>query len=396
MFQDALRLHTCPGQNFVFGSVQGDIGMFPTAKYPVRNATGSLKDGDGYFKGILMLNGSNGEDEWTGYIPFDWIPQKINPDQMYLQSANQRTVNTSEYTEYYLAWRQAEGYRGRAIDRYLKNAAPHSITVEDMQRLQADVFDVPASVFIPKLLDAVNTYYTSSITDPWLNQTIEILTVWNETGTYADRAEIAPTIWDEFQWTYRDEVFLDEWDDAGIKWERKPQLPALEYLTVYNATSHWFNDTSTSQTENASYIMLRALNITIDSLRYSLGDEMSTWKWGSVHQIDIQYLMGVIPQFSIPKYPADGSGWTINVAGGHNVQAGPSMRMIIDFSNLAKNETFVGYLSYPGGQSGNPLSPHFRDNFELWRQYQYHGILFPLTTDDYPTDYIDTTVVFKP
>ena len=123
---------------------------------------------------------------------------------------------------------------------------------------------------------------------------------------------------------------------------------------------------------------------------------MTEWKWGSIHQIDIEYLMGVIPEFSIPKYPADGNGWTINVAGGHDVHAGPSMRMIIDFSNLAKNETFVGYLSYPGGQSGNPLSPHYRDNFELWRQYQYHGILFPLTIDAYPTDYIESTVVFKP
>lgn len=395
-FQDALRNYTVPGQNFVFGSVHGDIAMFPTAKYPIRNATGSIKDADGYYKGILLLNGSNGEDEWTGYIPFDWIPQKINPTQMYLQSANQRTVNTTEYQEYYLAWRQAEGYRGRAIDRYLRNAEPHSITVEDMQRLQADVFDVAASIFIPELLAAVNAYYPTTITDPWLNQTIEILTRWNECGTYAYRAEIAPTIWDKFQDMYMWETFYDEWADAGIGNLRKPQLPALEYLTIYNATSHWFNDTRTGITETASDIMLRALNLTIASLRDDLGDDMSTWKWGSIHQIDIQYLMGVIPQFSIPKFPADGSEWTINVAGGHDVQAGPSMRMVIDFSKLAKNETWIGYLSYPGGQSGNPLSPHFRDNFELWRQYQYHGILFPLNIDAYPTDYIKATAVFKP
>ncbi len=394
-FQNALRHHTVPGQNFVFGSVDGDIGMFPTAMYPIRNATGSIKDGDGYYKGILMLNGSSGEDEWTGYIPFEWIPQKINPDQMYLQSANQRTVNTSEYQQYYLAWRQAEGYRGRAIDRYLNTAEPHSITVEDMQRLQADVFDVAASVFIPKLLDAAYSYY-GTIADPWLNQTIEELTAWNLTGTYADRAEIAPTIWDEFMDRYMYETFYDEWADAGIANQRKPQLPALEYLTVYNATSHWFNDTRTPQTENASDIMLRALNLSITSLRNELGDDMIEWKWGSIHQIDIEYLMGVIPQFSIPKYPADGDRYTINVAGGHDVHAGPSMRMVIDFSNLAKNETWIGYLSYPGGQSGNPLSPHFRDSFELWRQYQYHGILFPLSVDDYPSDYIEATAVFKP
>ena len=398
-FRDAVRFYTAPGQNFVFGSVHGDIGMFPTAKYPVRNATGVLTDSDGYFKGILILNGSNGEDEWTGYIPFDWIPQKINPDQMYLQSANQRTVNTSEYTQYYLAWQQAEGYRGRAIDRYLKSAAPHSITVEDMQRLQADTFDVAASVFIPELLNAANAYY-GSIADPWLNQTIEILTAWNSTGTYADRTEIAPTIWDEFTGKYRYEIFSDEYADAGVSGERYPVYPAIEYLTRYNKTSHWFNDTDTPQTENASDIMLRALNFTITSLRSSLGDDMSEWKWGSVHQMDIQFLgFGMdspMPQLNIPKYPADGNRWTINVAGGHNVHSGPSMRMVIDFSNLARNDTYVGYLSYPGGQSGNPLSPHFRDIFELWKDYQYHPILFPLSIDEYPSDYIEATAVFMP
>ncbi len=400
MFQDALRYHTAPGINFVFGSVHGDIGMFPTARYPVRNGSGSLKDTDGYFKGILLLNGSTHEDEWTGYIPFEWIPQKINPDQMYLQSANQRTVNTTEYDKYYLAWQQATGYRGRAIDRYLKNAPLHSITVEDMQRLQADTFDVAASVLIPEILTAVDTYY-GNIADPQLNQTVEILTAWNLSGTYADRTEIAPTIWDRFQNEYIDETFRDEYIDAGIPNERKPQLSTLEYLTCYNATSIWFNDTRTSQTENASDIMLRALNDTITYLENRYGNDINEWVWGNIHQMEIQFLGfggfgGMIPAFDIPKYPADGNGWTINVAGGHNVHSGPSMRMIIDFSHLAQNDTYVGYLSYPGGQSGNPLSPHYRDNFELWKNYQYHSILFPQSLDAYPTDYIEATAVFKP
>ncbi|HUY00768.1 MAG TPA: penicillin acylase family protein [Candidatus Deferrimicrobium sp.] len=396
-FSNAVSYHTCPGQNFVCGTVQGDIGMFPYAKYPVRNATGSLKDNDGIFKGIFMLNGSNGEDEWTGYIPYEWVPHKINPDeQMYLASANQRTVNASEYQQYYLSYTFADGYRARAINRYLSKASTHSITVEDMQRLQADNFDVAASEFIPILLEYVNSYYSAGISDPLLNQTVEILTTWNETGTYADRTEIAPTIWDEFINTYLNQTFYDEYTTAGILGYVMPRVPALENMTRYNPTSHWFNNTFTPQTENSSDIMLLSLNISLLVLESKLGSDITKWKWGSVHQMDIQYLMGIIPEFNIPKYPADGNEWTINVAGGHSVQEGPSMRMIIDFSNLAKNETYVGYLSYPGGQSGNPISPHYRDIFELWKNYQYHAILFPLSISEYPTDYIEATAVFKP
>ncbi len=395
-FENAVRHHTCPGQNFVFGSIYGDIAMFPNAQYPVRNATGSIKDADGFFKGIFLLNGSNGKDEWTGYIPFEWIPHKINPDQMYLASANQRTVNATEYTKYYLSYTYADGYRGRAINRYLKAATPHSITVEDMQRLQADVFDVAASVFIPILLDTINNYFPSGISDPFLNQTVEILTEWNQSGTYAYHSKVAPTIWNKFIEFYRNETFFDEYYKADVLDYSMPRVPALENLTRFNPNSHWFNDTFTPQTENASDIMLRALNQTISELRKTLGDDMTKWTWGSVHKMDIQYLMGIIPQFNIPSYPADGDGWTINVASGYSVQSGPSMRMIIDFSRLAKNDTYIGYLSYPGGQSGNPLSPHYRDIFEYWKNYQYHSILFPLKIDDYPTDYIEATAVFKP
>ncbi len=395
-FQNALRQHTVPGQNFVFGSIFGDIGMFPTARYPVRNATGSLRDADGMFKGIFILNGSNGEDEWTGYIPFEWIPQKINPTQCYLASANQRTVNASEYTKYYLAYTYDEGYRGRAINRYLQNAAPHSITVEDMQRLQADTFDVAASVFIPILLDTIKTYYGSTIADPWLDQVVDILTAWNTSGTYADRTKIAPTIWDKFIGLYMNETLYDDYATANLAGTMYPLVPLLENLTRYNPQSHWFDDQFTIQTENSSHIMLRALNRTIQVLRTKLGENINNWEWGNIHQMDIQYLMGVIPQFNIPRYPADGNQWTINVASGYNVSAGPSMRMVIDFSRLAINDTYVGYLSYPGGQSGNPLSPHYRDSFELWKNYQYHPILFPIHIADYPTDYIEATVVFKP
>jgi len=395
-FQNALKLYTCPGQNFVFGSIQGDIGMFPTARYPVRNATGSIKDSDGFFKGIFLLNGSNGEDEWTGYIPFEWIPQKINPDQMYLASANQRTVNTTEYKKYYLSFTYDDGYRARSINRYLSAAKPHSITIDDMQRLQADTFDVAASVFIPYLLEAVKARYGGTISDPWLKQTIDVLTSWNRSGTYMDRAEVAPTIWYKYIDLFINATFYDDYAKKNLTGAMFPLVPSLENLMCYHPDSKWFNDTYTSQTENSTDIMLLALNRTIKALRTSLGDDITEWKWGRVHQMDIQYLMGVIPQFNIPKYPTDGDDWTINVAAGYNVHAGPSMRMIIDFSHLAKNDTYVGFLSYPGGQSGNPLSPHYRDSFELWKNCQYHSILFPLTSEVYPTDYIEATVVFKP
>jgi len=48
-----------------------------------------------------------------------------------------------------------------------------------------------------------------------------------------------------------------------------------------------------------------------------------------------------------------------------------------------------------GGQSGNPVSSHYDDNFNLWRNNDYHQILFPRTKDAYPESEIYSTVIFE-
>ncbi|MDE2822775.1 MAG: penicillin acylase family protein, partial [Chloroflexota bacterium] len=47
-------------------------------------------------------------------------------------------------------------------------------------------------------------------------------------------------------------------------------------------------------------------------------------------------------------------------------------RMVIDVGNWDEN-TFA----LPGGQSGNPLSPHYDDQFHLWARGE--GITIPWT-----------------
>ena len=48
------------------------------------------------------------------------------------------------------------------------------------------------------------------------------------------------------------------------------------------------------------------------------------------------------------------------------------MRLIVTLEPKTK-----GWFIYPGGQSGNPGSPHYTSFVELWRQGQY----IPVTID---------------
>jgi penicillin amidase len=79
-------------------------------------------------------------------------------------------------------------------------------------------------------------------------------------------------------------------------------------------------------------------------------------------------------------------GWGVRVSTG-----GPSWRMVIDMADV---EAAVGVL--PGGESGVPFSQHYTDQVDLWLNYRYHGLLFPLNTEELQAGAIESTIIFKP
>lgn len=45
----------------------------------------------------------------------------------------------------------------------------------------------------------------------------------------------------------------------------------------------------------------------------------------------------------------------------------PSLRMVVDFSNLGNSE-----IIHATGQSGHAFHPHYTDQMELWQRMAYH------------------------
>ncbi|MFX0175928.1 MAG: penicillin acylase family protein, partial [Candidatus Hodarchaeota archaeon] len=232
------------------------------------------------------------------------------------------------------------------------------------------------------------------------NLSIEALKTWNESSAkyIMDKDLIAPTIFNIWLENYYDCTFLDEFEDANItigqKWASS-LTDFLEYLTIYNQTSIWFDNISTKGiTENSSMIMLEALNKTLKEIAMDFED-FNDWVWGNFHIMEIQYLMGLIPAFDFPKYPCSGSSRTLNVASGYSVHHGACMRMIVDLENLLNQELYSGYITIPGGQSGNPMSSHYDDNYQYWKNNEYHRILFPQNINTYPPEKMYSTVIFN-
>jgi len=49
---------------------------------------------------------------------------------------------------------------------------------------------------------------------------------------------------------------------------------------------------------------------------------------------------------------------------------------------------------YPGGQSGNPLSPHYDDQLQLWLRREYKDIEFPATAG-LPAGRLESTLILR-
>ncbi len=95
------------------------------------------------------------------------------------------------------------------------------------------------------------------------------------------------------------------------------------------------------------------------------------WSWGTVHQLVLLHPLGsrspLDKIFNLGPFPLGGDHQTIAQAGrlstefGSNVTGIANLRMAVDVGNWQDN-----YFVLAGGQSGNPFSPHYDDQLQLW------------------------------
>ena len=124
-FRKAFSTFGAPGQNVMYGDVDGHIGYQATGRVPIRAS------GDG----SLPVSGSDDAHEWKGWIPFDQMPHVYDPPGGILATANGRiTPDGYKYsisTDWDAPWRTDRIYR---VLESGKKFAP-----ADMLALQMDV-----------------------------------------------------------------------------------------------------------------------------------------------------------------------------------------------------------------------------------------------------------------
>jgi len=358
-FRDALRDWHSPTHNFVYADDQGNIGLISAGYYPLVAAG----------QPWLPMTGT-GEDDVTGTVPYDAIPQVYDPSDGIIWSANQRQV-TSDYP-YYIGTASNffdPGYRANEIHRVLSQgtAAGGKLSAADMMALQTDTRDFLASEIVPVLVQTLAGKKLS----PSESAARDLLANWDyrmETNS------AAATIWSSFWQSYLGETFDPWWKSRAVSIDRQEVNDALgqdlEAWTLGDTANRAFTSPGSGQ-RTAFDVILKAFHATVGTLTKSLGSAPKTWTWGRVHTRELENLAQISGLSYGPR--ADrGDANTPLAAGGDPSTHGPSWRMVVDWGT----GTFSGI--YPGGQSENPASSWYTNRVDTW----WSGLYAPMLSAD--------------
>ncbi|MEZ0612462.1 penicillin acylase family protein [Fibrella sp. WM1] len=347
-FQHALSGYGSPAMNFIFASSQNDIAIWVNGQFPLRWAG----------QGKYLLDGSDPSHDWQGFIPFDQNPHQKNPGKGYLFSANQSPVDQSY--PYYLSWQYAPSERARRLDQRLRQM--NHVTIDSMQRLQTDVFNVRAYDVLPLLLNQLDAGALS----PQQRKAYDMLTKWSYQNT---TNAVEPAIFQEWMWRFTDAVWKDEFAGEGTQAMRYPSFDRTLHMIRHEPTSPWFDNQTTPKTRETLTDAARlSFSMAIDSMVKYIGPIDEKWAWYRYKSTSIRHPIPGLDAFSRQTLKIGGGDNIINAVGKN---WGPSWRMVVEVGPEPK-----AYGIYPGGQSGNPGSTHYDDMLPNWQTGQLRPLRY--------------------
>ncbi len=364
--------YVAPTQNGLVADRTGTIAIRSAGAYPVR-------PGDG--RGDLVRDGSTSASDWVGMLPVGRYPYARNPAQGFLVSANQQPVDPLDEPAYLGAdW--IAPWRALRINALLR--AEPGMTVDRMRAIQTDPGSARADAFVPFFLAAV-----PQGADDTLARAARLLAEWDRTYRPDDRrAVLFELAMDELERRAWDELFT-EGQGRPVRRFRPEESTLLELLN--DPGSRWWDDRRTFEVvEGRDAVVAASLREGYRRALSRYGDpDGDGWRWGVARPARIDHLLR-IPALGAAPVPVQGGPSTIAPNGGRGTH-GPSWRMVVELG-----EEVRGWATYPGGQSGNPASPHYQDRIPQWSRGELDPVLFPRTPAELPPERVRSRLVFTP
>lgn len=343
-FYQALVTFQSPAQNFIFASQVGDIAMKVQGALPIKPEN----------EGQFIMDGSISANKWNNYIPFEETPFVKNPPRGFVSSANQNSTDTTYPYRYHGYF---DDFRGRTLNEALSEAT--EIEVDQMKNLQNSNFDKVAAELCPLLTRIVRDVNKDN---NWTRELEE----WDFTYDAQSRKPILFEIWKN---NYVDLI----WDEIKAEEVREeiellyPEIWRTISLTEDDPLNSIFDLQNTPEIEQAEDIAVKSLEMSTliyDSIFQASPDLI----WKDYRKVQINHLSR-IAAFSESNVDVGGIGTALNAV---KETHGPSWRMVVKLSDPVQ-----AWGVYPGGQSGNPGSPFYKNMIDSWAEGSYFPLLHP-------------------
>jgi penicillin amidase len=344
-FRAALRDWSVAVFNFVYADKRGRIGYQCAGRVPIRGRPAS---------GFRDANAP--EDAWQGYVPFDALPRLEQPARGYVASANQRVAPDDYPYPLYGTW--GAGHRGERIRQALDGV--ESFDRAQAMALQNDTKSCRAERLCPPLLD-----WLAPSEDADVRTLRRVLADWD---AHYRLESPAPTLFETFMQAWQERVARARFPEHVVALVQAHN-GAAAHLIERGEPADWFAG------RDLRPELIEAARETLRRVRARYGEAESAWQWGSVHQAHWQHPLSAPdrPWLDVGPAPVDGGPDTLRNTGAGQppfaAASGAEYRLLVDF---AEPDRFLAVQNI--GNSGQPGSPHYADQFEAWRAGTYHTV----------------------
>ncbi len=353
----AMRLFNrfgAPPQNVVLADERGQIAWTLTGLLPERRG----------FDGATSQNWAATGAGWSGYLAPASLPRLLNPPEGYIATANNRTVG-GDYP-HSLGHNPANGYRAFRIRQRL--AEQPRLDERDLHSLQ---LDMRGGFYEFYRLLALSLLPETASLSPEAREVRAAIAGWD--GQLAPdsrgiallvhwRSVLAQALIDPLVARCRqaDPDFVYQWRqlDTPLQALIRQGLPQLA--------------SARGQPDWNAYLRAMLLDSARELKQRHRVDTLAQLPWRHVNAVRIQHPFSRAQPWAgslldMPTIPGACNSNCVKVLHERN---GASERLV-----LSPNHPEAASLQMPGGQSGHPLSPHYRDQQADWADGQMSAFL---------------------
>lgn len=326
-FRAGVARYKVPSENLVYADRAGNIGWIAAGWSPIRKN----------WTGLLPVPGANGEYEWQGYLDVKDHPQKFNPPQHFIATANHNIL--PEKYPHQIAYEWAQPFRFERILEMLSGRS--KLTVAQLAEMQSDIVSFPA-----RRLQAILKRAPLG-GDERTAKAVKLIKEWDG----AMRANSAEALIFEVWMGHLGPALFGDQPGARVEWQ--------QILRTIEA------DPGKHGKELAE-----TLQEALQELTKAFGVDMARWNWGRVHQVHFRHPLGKAAWNRGP-FARPGDAHTVNATSGSSFRqtAGASFRMVLDPSNWDNS-----VMTNTPGEVGDPSSKHYDDLIQAWSTGQHHPL----------------------